>query len=307
MPMSHRAHLALVLLATAFLAQPCRAQLNDAELKRMRAERRVALVIGNGHYRNFETLDNPTNDARGVGAALQEVGFQVTLRLDATREDMAQALEEFDREAARADVALFYFAGHATQVDWHNFMLPVSARLDANVVSAPNPAAEVAHETVDLSEVLDRLGRVSARRLNIVILDACRNNPFSTQARELSRSLTRGTGQLPVNIGVGLGESSAPARTLLAYATAPGQVASDGSGRNSPYSGALIQALAEPGLRLEDVFKHVRAAVSKATEQKQIPWENSSVFDDFYFRVPANAQPQLTKPPTGDGAHFVPP
>ncbi len=176
------------------------------------------------------------------------------------------------------------------------------------MVSAPDPAAEVARQTVDLGEVLDRLGRVSERRLNIVILDACRNNPFSTQARELSRSLSRGTGRLPVNIGVGLGESSAPPRTLLAYATAPGQVASDGNGTNSPYSGALIQALSEPGLRLEDVFKHVRAAVSKATEQKQTPWENSSVFDDFYFRIPTQAQPQSNaKLPAGEGAHFVPP
>jgi uncharacterized caspase-like protein len=264
------------------------AQLTDADLKRMRADKRVALVIGNGNYRNFQRLDNPVNDATGVAAALRDAGFQVILRLDASREDMSQAVEEFDQALSKADVGLFYFAGHAAQVDWHNFMVPISANLDISRAAANNLAGQVAQETVDLSDVLDRMGRAN-KKLNIVILDACRDNPFTEKALELSRSLSRSTGQTPIKVGVGLAQSFAPPRTFLAYATAPGQVASDGSGRDSPYSAALIQALTVPALKLEDVFKRVRNSVAEATHSAQIPWDNSSVFDDFYFRIPASA------------------
>jgi len=138
-----------------------------------------------------------------------------------------------------------------------------------------------------LGAVLDRMGRAN-RRLNIVILDACRNNPFTEKALEIGRSLSRSAGQTPIQVGKGLVQNPAPPRTFLAYATAPGQVASDGTGKDSPYSGALIQALAVPSLKLEDVFKRVRSSVAQATHEEQIPWDNSSVFDDFYFRIPAN-------------------
>jgi uncharacterized caspase-like protein len=270
------------------------AALSNADLQRMRDEHRVALVIGNGNYRNFEPLDNPVNDANGVAAALRDAGFEVILRVDATRDDMNAALQSFDQSLRKADVGLFYYAGHAAQVEWRNFMLPVAAALDAqkNVGALE---AQVAQESVDLAEVLKLMDGVS-RRLNIVILDACRDNPFTAQARELSRSLSRTTGKTPFKVGVGLAQSFAPARTFLAYSTAPGQVASDGTGRNSPYSAALIQALAVPGLKLEDVFKQVRSSVAAATKQEQIPWDNSSVFDDFYFRVPANIEVVNTEP-----------
>jgi uncharacterized caspase-like protein len=274
--------------AAALLPQLASAQLTDAELARMRADKRVALVIGNGNYRNFQQLDNPVNDATGVAAALRDAGFQVILRLDATRDDMSQALEQFDQALGKADIGLFYFAGHAAQVDWHNFMVPISASLDVNQAAANNLASQVAQETVDLGDVLDRMGRAN-KKLNIVILDACRDNPFTEKAMELSRSLSRSTGSTPIKVGVGLVQSFAPPRTFLAYATAPGQVASDGSGKDSPYSAALIQALAVPGLKLEDVFKRVRNSVADATHSAQIPWDNSSVFDDFYFRIPADA------------------
>jgi uncharacterized caspase-like protein len=281
----------LLLLAGALAAlwpQLASAQLTNADLARMRAEKRVALVIGNGNYRNFQQLDNPVNDATGVAAALRDAGFQVILRLDATRDDMSSALEQFDQALGKADVGLFYFAGHAAQVDWHNFMVPVSAALEVNQAAANNLAGQVAQETVDLGDVLDRMGRAN-RKLNIVILDACRDNPFTEKAMELSRSLSRSTGSTPIKVGVGLVQSFAPPRTFLAYATAPGQVASDGTGKDSPYSAALIQALAVPGLKLEDVFKRVRNSVAEATHAAQIPWDNSSVFDDFYFRIPADA------------------
>jgi len=287
----------IAVLAATLWVRPCAAEPTDAELKRMLAEQRVALVIGNGQYRNFEPLDNPANDAKGVAAALRMAGFQVLDRTDVTREEMYQALDEFDRVSSQAPVALFYFAGHATQVDSHNFMLPVAAKLDASVVTAANPALEVAEQTVDLSAVLERMGRAD-RRINIVILDACRNNPFTTRARDLSRALAISTGKAPAHVGLGLGESPAPPRTYLAYATAPGQVADDGTGRHSPYSGALIDVLSKPSLQLEQVFKEVRNSVAKATQGRQIPWENSSAFDDFYFHIPA---------PKGTNSNFVPP
>jgi uncharacterized caspase-like protein len=272
--------------AAVLLPRPGAAEVTEADLKRMRAEKRVALVIGNGNYRNFQQLDNPVNDARGVAAALKDAGFEVILRLDATRPEMTQGLEAFDRALRKADVGLFYFAGHAAQVDWRNFMVPVSANLDAqkNVTALTD---QVAQEAIDLGEVLKLMGD-AGKRLNIVILDACRDNPFTAKALEISRSLSRSTGSTPFRVGTGLAQTFAPPRTFLAYSTAPGQVASDGNGRNSPYSGALIKVLAEPGLQLEDVFKRVRNSVAQATQQEQIPWDNSSVFDDFYFRVPAS-------------------
>jgi uncharacterized caspase-like protein len=269
---------------------PClrAAELTDAELKRMRTEKRVALVIGNGDYRNFQRLDNPVNDARGVATALTAAGFTVTLKLDATREQMIQALNAFDQALRSSEVGLFYFAGHAAQVDWRNFMVPVAARLDANGKPA-ELVGQVQQEAVDLADVLKLMGD-AGKRLNIVVLDACRDNPFTTKALEVSRSLSRSTGSVPFRIGSGLAQTSAPSRTFLAYSTAPGQVASDGGGNNSPYSGALIEALKVPGLKLEDVFKRVRNAVATATNQEQIPWDNSSVFDDFYFRIPASVE-----------------
>jgi uncharacterized caspase-like protein len=262
------------------------AELTDGELKRMRAEKRVALVIGNGDYRNFQRLDNPVNDAQGVAAALTAAGFVVTLKVDATREEMTQALTVFDQSLRKAEVGLFYFAGHAAQVDWRNFMVPVAARLDASGKPA-ELVGQVEQEAVDLADVLKLMG-AAGKRLNIVVLDACRDNPFTTRAIEVSRSLSRSSGSVPFKIGSGLAQTFAPSRTFLAYSTAPGQVASDGAGSNSPYSGALIEALSVPGLKLEDVFKRVRNAVASATGQTQIPWDNSSVFDDFYFRIPAS-------------------
>jgi len=296
------------MLAAALLWPLGSAALTDADLQRMRAEKRVALVIGNGAYRNFQTLDNPINDANGVAAALRAAGFEVILSVNASRDDMMQALQRFDEALAHADVALFYFAGHAAQVDWHNYMVPVSAALDVNESRAGSLTGQVAQETVDLDSVLERLGRAN-RRLNIVILDACRDNPFTQKALELSRSLSRSTGQTPIQVGAGLVQSSAPPRTFLAYATAPGQVASDGSGKDSPYSAALIEALQVPGLKLEEVFKQVRNKVAAATGSAQIPWDNSSVFDDFYFKIPEHADGGRVpvKPPDGGNTVFVPP
>ena len=286
--------LLITFLSAALFGSAAAGELTDAELKRMRNETRVALVIGNGKYQDFEPLDNPPNDATGVAAALRSAGFKVVLKLDATHAQMIEALDAFAANIGNVDVALFYFAGHAAQVDWRNYLLPVSAELDVGEKSGRDLLSQVAREAVDLAEVLKRM-EGGKQRLNIVILDACRNNPFTTAAREISRSMSRSTGKTPFSVGVGLAQSFAPSGTFLAYSTAPGQVASDGTGRNSPYSAALIEALAVPGLKLEDVFKRVRNSVAEATAHEQIPWDNSSLFRDFYFQVPASVS---TEKPT---------
>jgi uncharacterized caspase-like protein len=288
----------LSIVAALCLSRLTAAELTEADLKRMRGESRVALVIGNGKYRNFAPLDNPANDAKGVAAALSTAGFKVILRVDATRDDMTAALAEFDQQLAQSDVALFYYAGHAAQVDWRNFMVPVAANLDAQKIGVDKLVGQVAQESVDLAEVLDGMGKGKAH-INIVVLDACRDNPFTAKAIQMSRSLSRSSGTTPIKVGVGLAQSFAPPGTFLAYSTAPGQVASDGVGRNSPYSDALIKALAVPGLKLEDVFKQVRNSVATATHQEQIPWDNSSVFGDFYFRIPANIDVAKTQAKKG--------
>jgi len=231
-------------------------------------EERIALVVGNSGYATGR-LANPRNDAESVGRALRSVGFDVTTLLDADRETMRQAVLKFGRRLKSADsVGLFYFAGHGVQAGGQNFLLPV----DADVGNE----AEVSLQALNLSEILATM-KASASRISIAILDACRNNPFS--------SATRG----PI---AGLAPVTAPAGTLIAYATAPGEVAYDGEGGNSPYSAALARVLPTPGLTLEDVFKRTREAVLKVTTGRQTPWEHSSLIGTFYFRVkPAEPEP----------------
>jgi uncharacterized caspase-like protein len=297
----------LVFLLLSGVASVARSEPTDADLKRMRSEKRVALVIGNGAYASFDALPNPPNDARGVAKALEAAGFRVTLRVDANRAAMLAAIEAFGRDLATSNVGLFYYAGHAAQVDWRNFIVPVAATLSVNAKAADRLANQVAQQAIELGTVLDLMGKAN-NRLNIVIVDACRNNPFTAQAIEVGRSLSRSSDKVPFRVGAGLAQTFAPPRTFLAYATAPGEVASDGAGRNSPYSGALIEALGVPDLKLEDVFKRVRSSVASATSNAQIPWDNSSVFDDFYFRVPAAAMaPTARKEKSSVNTTFVSP
>ena len=268
------------------------AEVTQGDIDRMRGERRVALVIGNGAYREFAPLRNPTRDARGVAKGLRAAGFEVILELDGTRPSIMDAVDRFALEMKQADIGLFYFAGHATQIEWRNFILPVAADLNAAVNAPGKLVDEVAIRAVDLGEVLARM-ETADNKLNVVILDACRDNPFTAEVRALSRNLSRSTGDVPFTVGEGLAQAFAPPRTFLAYSTAPGRVALDGKGRNSPYSAALIEVLRMDALKLEDVFKRVRSSVAEATQFQQIPWDNSSVFEDFYFRIPENPEQAL--------------
>ena len=249
------------------------------------ASTRVALVVGNGGYdpSNAPKLPNPVNDARLMATSLESSGFEVRLVTDADQAAMKKAIKAFGKRLVQAGgdaVGLFYFAGHGVEDEGHNYLIPLGAEIESEV--------DFHTDAVLMDWVLARMER-AGNRLNVVILDACRNNPFEGK---------RGASQ-------GLAQMNAPSGTLIAYAAAPKQVADDGEGENSPYTAALAEALVVPGLKIEDVFKRVRVAVEEATNGKQTPWENSSLRGDFYFVPEAEDPPPpepapktVTDPPT---------
>jgi hypothetical protein len=231
-------------------------------------ESRVALVIGNAAYQ-VGPLRNPVNDARDITRILRQLGFQVIHREDLGKAAMEDAIAEFgDAIRGKTGVALFYYAGHGMQVGGRNYLVPVNANL-----SREN---EVALRTIVLDLVMMQLESLRDRT-NIVILDACRNNPFTRSFRSASN---------------GLALMEAPSGTLVAYSTAPGTVASDGPGANGIYTEELLKAMILPSLQIEDVFKRVRAKVQERTRDEQRPWESSSLIGDFYF-----VQPGATRVP----------
>ena len=240
-------------------------------------EARVALVIGNGAYREAP-LKNPVNDAQAMAEVMKASGFAVTRLENATRSQMREAIRAFGARIAEGGVGLFYYAGHGMQVKGRNYLIPVGADITQE--------DEVEGEAVEVDTILAKM-ETARNRLNILILDACRNNPFG-------RSF-RGTQQ-------GLAQMDAPTGTFVAFATSPGRTAADGSGANGLYTHALLRQLKDPGLKLEDVFKRARAEVLQASQQKQTPWENSSIVGDFYFREGPAAVPiaeaALPPPPT---------
>ena len=233
-----------------------------ASLAATSSEKRIALVLGNDKYPTAP-LRNPVNDATAIAAKLRELGFDVTLRTNTSQREMTRAVRDFGEKISSGSVALFYYAGHGMQARGKNFLIPV----DADITSE----SSISIEAVDVERVLDQLNNA---RVSMVILDACRNNPFERRFR--------------AGAGAGLAQIDAPAGTLIAYATAPGKVALDGEGKHGPYTEALLKAMDAPGLRVEDVFKQVRINVLKMTASKQIPWESSSLTGDFLFR-PARA------------------
>jgi len=245
-------------------------------------EARVALVIGNGAYKDAP-LRNPVNDAQAMADAMKTCGFTVTRLQNATRSQMREAIRAFGARIAEGGVGLFYYAGHGMQVKGRNYMIPVGADITQE--------DEVEGEAVEVDAVLAKM-ETARNRLNIVILDACRDNPFG-------RSF-RGTQH-------GLAQMDAPTGTYVAFATAPGRTAADGTGTNGLYTHALLRQLKNPGLRLEDVFKRTRAEVLAASGQKQTPWENSSIVGDFYFlpgspEVPATPAEAVLPPPPAAAA-----
>ncbi len=227
------------------------------------SDKRIALVIGNGAYDHAPPLVNPPNDARLMARTLRGLGFEVIERIDADRETMLLALRDFGDKlelAADEGVGLFYYAGHGVQVRGVNFMIPVKADIDRE--------SDVAIFSISANSVLGTMA-YAKNRLNFVVMDACRDNPFKRGFRSASRGLAR---------------MDAPRGTLIAYATAPGDTAADGDDGNSPYTKALVRAMREPGIGVEKVFKKTRINVMVATNDQQVPWESSSLTGDFYFK-----------------------
>ncbi|HWR05073.1 MAG TPA: caspase family protein [Humidesulfovibrio sp.] len=225
---------------------------------------RYALVIGNSAYGD-KPLKNPANDARDVGRALQRLGFDVQLKTDVGQRAMEDAIRDFGLRLKRGGVGVFYYAGHGVQVQGVNYLVPIGARLGSE--------SDAKYECVDAGRVLGKM-EDAGNELNIVILDACRNNPFTRGFRSVDQGLAR---------------MDAPTGSLVAYATAPNSVASDGSGQNGLYTKYLLENINTPGVPIEEVFKRVRIGVMNETGKKQVPWESSSIAGYFYL---AGGQPQ---------------
>ncbi len=254
--------LALVVAFTSTQRSTAHSSQNEAQTDLARStpgEHRTALVIGNGAYTNVPPLKNPPNDARDIAATLTTLGFSVTSGINVNQRDMKRLIREFGMRLKGGGAGLFYYAGHGVQSNGRNYLIPI----DAAIQSEP----EVEDFGVDVNLVLNFMDEAQ-NGLNIVILDACRDNPFSRSFRSSSN---------------GLGQVDAPTGTLIAYATAPGRVASDGTGRNGLYTSELLKQMPVPGLGITEVFMHVRAEVMKQTENKQVPWEASSLVGSFYF------------------------
>ena len=227
------------------------------------AEARVALVIGNGAYENVSRLTNPPNDARLMERTLKDLGFDVVSAVDTTQKGIKRAVKRFGErlEAGGKDaVGLCFYAGHGVQVKGVNYLIPIDADI--------RDEGDVDIEAVSANSILSRMEH-SGARLSFVILDACRNNPFGGFGRSADRGLAR---------------MDAPAGSLVAYATSPGDVAADGTGQNSPYTAALAHMMKRPGLTVEQMFRSVRNILHERTGERQTPWESSSLTGgDFFF------------------------
>lgn len=230
---------------------------------------RVALVVGNGKYRTVPELANPANDARDVSAALRALGFRVIEGYDLDSAGMRARIGEFGAAMAGASTTLFFYAGHGVQVADKNYLIPVDARLERP--SALNTEA-IAVDTI-LSDM------ETEKRINLVFLDACRDNP-------LSRSLANafGGGARSAAVGQGLAQLNAGIGTLITFATSPNRTALDGTGRNSPFTAALLKHIHTPNLEVRTLLTRVRADVIRETNERQVPWDHSSLTGEFYFR-----------------------
>lgn len=240
------------------------------------AGRRVALVIGNSAYENVPNLANPKNDAEGIAAALNRLNFKVILGVDLSHSGFVEKIKEYTRAIRGADIALVYYAGHGLQVRGQNYLAPVDTELFDE--------ADLEFETIRLEAIMSQMER--ERRINLVFLDACRDNPLTLNLAQTmgTRSLGPNRGLAPVETGVG---------TLVAYSTQPGNVAYDGSGQNSPFTGALLQHLEAPGDDIAVILRKVRQQVLTETGGKQVPWSNSSLTGPVILKNAPKPDPQI--------------
>jgi len=233
-------------------------------------KRRLALVIGNANYASMP-LKNPANDARDMSTALTALGFEVVTKIDATQEEMEDAISAFGGQLANGGIGLFYYAGHGVQVNGANYLIPLKARIKRE--------KDVRYKAVDINQVLDEMGSAN-NGLNMVILDACRDNP-------LPRSFRSGQ--------KGLAKMDGPKGTIIAYATGPGSTAMDGNGQNGVYTKHLLDSMKQPGLSVEDVFKQVLRNVDRETGGQQTPWVSSSFTGEFSFTLSVDARGLVIK------------
>ena len=229
------------------------------------AQSRVALVIGQSAYRAVTPLPNPANDAKAIAQMLGDAGFDVTQASDLNQTDLRDTVSEFAGKIGGKGpdtIALVFYAGHGLQIDGENYLVPVDVD--------PKREADIPLQALRLNDVMNTLSAVPSK-MRIILLDACRNNPFPG----LNKTAGRGLAIVDAKVG-------SPG-TFVSYSTSPGAEAEDGTGANSPYTAALLTAGREPGLSIEDAFKRVRLAVHKATDSRQTPWDSSSLTDDFRF------------------------
>ncbi len=235
-------------------------------------QKRIALVIGNANYQ-VGKLDTPLNDATDMADVLKELDFEVILLKDASKREMNDALDQFSTRINQGYVGLFYFAGHGMQVEGENYLIPVNAQIKAE--------KDVEYESMPLGKILGRM-QSAGNQINIVILDACRDNPF--RKFRLGLSSSRGL-TAPIQPASG---------TLIAFATAPGKVASDGIGRNGLFTSYLLKYIKTPNLDVDLMLRQVRSSVAKDTKDYQIPWNSSSLIGEFAFNQ--KAETEITSP-----------
>ncbi len=251
------------------------------------AEKRVALVVGIAAYAHTPPLANPLNDAKDMSTALKAAGFEVTEAFDVTRRAFDDAVRAFAGKLANADVALLFYAGHGLQVGAQNYLVPADAKLERE--------RDLEFETIKLEFLLRQMEIDREGKTSIVILDACRDNP-------LSRNLARTMGTRSTNIGRGLAAAPTGLGTFIAYSTQPGNVALDGTGRNSPFTAALVRHMGVKGRNLPATMIEVRKDVVAVTNGRQVPWDHSALTGEFQFMPGAAATPIAGVQPSVDVA-----
>ena len=243
----------------------------------VKAQNKLAFVVGNSAYQKTPILRNPSNDAKKLSEALERLGFSVISGIDMTKAEMERKILQFSQQLRVTDFVIFFYAGHGIQINTKNFLIPV----DFNPSGKENLGAQL----VSLDRILHEME--NGEHTSIIFLDACRDNPM---ADEIESNMARGRSmKFDDNRGIrmvskGLAEVEGKAGTLIAYATQPGNIALDGAGLHSPFTEALLEYIEEPGLEIRDVLTRVRMRVMIKTNKKQIPWDHSSLLEKVYFK-----------------------
>jgi hypothetical protein len=275
-----------------FFALDINAQKNRQLIQTDKGENRIALVIGNGDYKHTSTLDNPVNDANDISNTLKSIGFEVISGTNQTKRGMETLIREFgDKLLKQGGIGLFYYAGHGIQIKGKNYLIPVDAEIPQE--------DEIDYAAVPIDFVLTKMESAD-NSINLIILDACRNNPFARSWRNFR----------DIGDGKGLAKISPPTGTLVLYATEPGNVASDGTGRNGLFTAALLNQIKKPGIEYDRLVKQVSAEVWEKSNKKQLPWKEGNSLVDFYFvpdgKTAVNTQPETPQKTVSEPQVSVP-